>query len=291
LIKWRGTAYRFHPLFSLVIIGSVLTGYFIEVITLFGIVLIHEFGHAAAAKGFGWRLKEVQLLPFGGVAVVEELGTVPAREELIVALAGPLQHLWLIGFAYGAQAFPGVNQEWWSYFIQANIMIALFNLLPILPLDGGKIIQCLLSYIMPYHSCVYYAIVISLLFSALMIVAAVYKVLSGDLQLNLLVIGLFLLYSNWYGYRQLPYHFLRFLMSRGKQVSRYMIKGTLAQPIVVNKQRKISEVLKLFMREKYHLIYVVNEKGRIQAVLPEQQLVYGYLEGKKPGSAVSELFR
>lgn len=44
-----------------------------------------------------------------------------------------------------------------------------------------------------------------------------------------------------------------------------------------------------FMREKYHLIYIVNEAGRIQAILPEQQLVSGYLDGK-PGSAVSDLF-
>ncbi len=290
MIRWRGTTYRFHPLFTLVMIGSALTGYFLEAITLFGIVLIHELGHVAAAKGFGWRLKEVQLLPFGGVAVVEELGTVPAREELIVALAGPLQHLWLIGLAYGAQVFSPGNEEWWSYFIRANFMIALFNLLPVLPLDGGKILQSLLSYVVPYRRCVYCSVVVGLFLSLFIIFGAVYQVFSGDLQLNLLVIGLFLLVSNWYGYRQIHFHFIRFLMSRGMHMSRFLAKGTLAQPIVVTKQRKISEVLKLFMREKYHLIYVVNEKGRIQAVLPEQQLVSGFMEGKKPGSAVSELF-
>lgn len=56
---------------------SVLTGYFIETVTLFGIVFIHEMGHVVAAKSFGWRVKEVQLLPFGGVAVVEEPGAYP----------------------------------------------------------------------------------------------------------------------------------------------------------------------------------------------------------------------
>jgi stage IV sporulation protein FB len=55
--------------------------------------------------------------------------------------------------------------------------------------------------------------------------------------------------------------------------------GTLAQPIVVARQQKISDILKLYMREKYHLIYVMNEKGRIQAILPELQLVSGFLDG------------
>ena len=77
-------------------IGCAFTGYFLEAITLFGIVLIHELGHLTAAKGFGWRVQEVQLLPFGGVLIVDELGTTSTREELIVALAGPLQHVWMI---------------------------------------------------------------------------------------------------------------------------------------------------------------------------------------------------
>ncbi|MFC5447252.1 M50 family metallopeptidase [Paenibacillus aestuarii] len=290
MIKWAGTTYRFHPLFTLILIGSALTGYFLEAVTLFGIVLVHELGHLAAAKGFGWRVREVQLLPFGGVIVVEELGTVPTGEELIVALAGPLQHVWMILTAWLAQWLGLGDAEWWNYFVEANVMIGLFNLLPVLPLDGGKVMQCLLGYVLSYHRTILYTAWISMILSAIVIVAAIVQLLAGHLPLNLLVIGLFLLISNWYAYRQLPYHFFRFLMSRGERVSRLLSKGTLAQPIVVTKQRTMAETVKLFMREKYHLIYVVNEKGRIQAVLPEQQLVSGYLEGKKPGSAVSDLF-
>lgn len=101
LIKIFGTAFRVHPLFSIVIFLSVLTGYFLEVVTLFAIVLLHELGHLAAAKNLGWRIQEVRLLPFGGAAVVEELGTVPAWEEIVVAAAGPLQNGFLIFFLPG----------------------------------------------------------------------------------------------------------------------------------------------------------------------------------------------
>lgn len=290
MIKFAGTTYRFHPLFTLILIGSALTGYFLEAITLFGIVLVHELGHLAAASGFGWRVREVQLLPFGGVLVVDELGSMPAWEELIVALAGPLQHVWLILLALLMKWMGAGSSNWWDYFIEANLMIALFNLLPVMPLDGGKIMQSLLGYLLSYHNTILYTVWISMFLSLAIIVMAIIQLFSGQLPLNILVIGIFLLVSNWYAYRQLPYHFFRFLIGRGSRVSQLLSRGTLAQPIVITKHRTMADTLKLFMREKYHLIYIVNETGRIQAVLPEQQLVSGYLDGKKPGSAVSDLF-
>lgn len=290
MIKWAGTTYRFHPLFTLVMIGSALTGYFLEAATLFGIVLIHELGHLAAASGFGWRVREVQLLPFGGVLIVDELGTAPTREELIVALAGPLQHVWMILVALLMKWMDMGASSWWDYFIEANLMIGLFNLIPVMPLDGGKVMQSLLGYLLSYHNTILYTAWISMVLSSGIIVIAILQLIGGQLPLNILVIGIFLLISNWYAYRQLPYHFFRFLIGRGNRVSQLLSRGTLAQPIVITRHRTMAETLKLFMKEKYHLIYVVGETGRIQAVLPEQQLVSGYLDGKKPGSAVSDLF-
>ncbi|OCT14938.1 Zn-dependent protease [Paenibacillus pectinilyticus] len=290
MIKIAGTKYRFHPLFTLIMIGCALTGYFLEAITLFGIVLIHELGHLTAAKGFGWRVQEVQLLPFGGVLIVDEMGTTSTKEELVVALAGPLQHVWMILLAVVIKSFDMGSSSWWDYFIQANLMIGLFNLIPVMPLDGGKVMQGLLSYIMSYHNAIVYSTWISMILSVSIIVMAITQLLHGQLPINILVVGIFLLISNWYAYRQIPYHFLRFLMGRGFRVGQLLSRGTRAQPIVITKQLTMAETLKLFMREKYHLIYVVNEVGRIQAVLPEQQIVGGYLDGKKPGSAVSDLF-
>ncbi|MZQ85897.1 Zn-dependent protease [Paenibacillus sp. 5J-6] len=290
MIKLAGTTYRFHPLFTLILIGSAFTGYFLEAITLFGIVLVHELGHLAAAGGFGWRVREVQLLPFGGVLVVDELGSVPSWEELVVSLAGPLQHVWLIALGLLMKWLDVGTASWWDYFIEANLMIGLFNLLPVMPLDGGKVMQSLLGYLLSYHNTILYSVWISMFLSLGIIVMAILQLISGQLPLNILVIGIFLLVSNWYAYRQLPYHFFRFLIGRGSRVSVLLSRGTLAQPIVITKHRTMADTLKLFMREKYHLIYIVNEAGRIQAILPEQQLVSGYLDGKKPGSAVSDLF-
>jgi stage IV sporulation protein FB len=271
---------------------SIVTGYFIELITLFGIVFIHELGHVAMAKIFGWHVKEVQLLPFGGVAVVEESGNIPAFEELWVALAGPAQNAWMAGFAIGMMNFSGSDTIWWGYFLQANLLIGLFNLLPILPLDGGKILLSLLSFRICYYRTLHICGWFSLCFSCGIVMYAFMRIgTHGGVQLNLLMIGLFLVYSNWMSYRNIPYQFRRFLMSREGRAIQHLARGTLAQPILVGGHKEISSIVQMLMREKYHLIYILSKQGIIQKALTEQRLIQSYFLDARSNRAISEIFR
>lgn len=282
MIKWGGTAYRLHPLFVLLMLSSVLTGYFVEMLTLFGVVTIHELGHVAAAKSFGWRVREVQLLPFGGVAAVDEASNVPAREDFLVALCGPLQNAWMAAFAYAMQMLGWGDGAYWQYFLQANVMIGLFNLLPALPLDGGKMLLCALSYAVSYHKAMTAAFYLSLLVSLMMITAAVIRYPGEGIQFNLLVIGLFLFYSNWFGYKNLPYLFLRFLVSREKRSRELLEVGTLPSPLLVRADTQPMEVFRRFMREKPHLLYIVGRTGAVLRVMPEAKLLQAYLSRMGP---------
>lgn len=289
MINRFGITLKLHPLFILIMLASIWTGDFLELFTLFAIVLVHEFGHAAAARGFGWTIREIMLLPFGGVAVVED-SNCPAWQELAVAAAGPLQNAWMaaLGWLFGELGWWG--PEWAAYFIRCNLLIGCFNLLPILPLDGGKMLQALLSLKLPFHQALFYGSRISLLLSALLTLAAFAPLGGAGIQLNLLLIGIFLIYSNWFHRRALPFHFFRFLLGRDQREERWLSKGTLAQPIVVKKHRRIGQIMQLFRKEKYHLIYILNDTGTIQTVIPEQRIIAAALNDKKSDSAVSELF-
>jgi stage IV sporulation protein FB len=288
--RWFGTTYRFHPLFSIVLLLSLAAGYFIETATLFAIILIHEIGHVTAAKSFSWRVREVQLLPFGGVVVVDELGSMPVWQEIVVALAGPLQNVWMIATAFFLQWLGLISAEWSAYFIKANLFIAVFNLLPILPLDGGKILQSLLSLWQPFYRVIFITCILSFIFSLVLIVFSLLHVLRGGIQLNLLIIGIFLMYSNWYSYKSLSYHFMRFLINREVAIARLVNQGTLAKPIIVNSRIKVSDIVRMFIREKYHLVYVLDEQGMIRIVLPEKPLLLSYFTESRRGCAISELF-
>lgn len=268
---------------------AAFTGHFVEMITLFGIVFIHELGHVAAAKHFGWRIREIRLTPFGGVAVTEEAGSIPAREEAIVAICGPLMNAAMIGFAFTME-FAGLwTEAWKQYWINANTALLLFNLLPIMPLDGGKLLQSALSMIIPYRRTMRITVIVSLLASGVMLGTACSRLGTGGLELNLAMIASFLLYSNWHEWRTLQYRFLRFLMRRNIRVAEWKRQGVAALPILARKKTALPAIVTKFMRERLHIVLVLDEQGRLITVLPEESCTVHYLE-KKNNCAVSEIF-
>jgi stage IV sporulation protein FB len=277
LIKWRGIVFRLHPLFVLVMIASIVTGRFSEIITLFVIVLWHELGHLVAALRYGWTVREVKLLPFGGVVEVEEAGTLPVREEIGVAIAGPIQNAILAAIGFGLGQAGLIDRDWSDDFVRANVLIGLFNLLPVLPLDGGRMLQAWISLQVPFHRTLMWSAKISLVFSGLIVVASLYPLLNGGLlHLNLLAVGLFLCASNWTYFRNVPFVFLRFLVHRSERSERHINRGTISHPIVIADNRPLSHILRLFMKEQYHLVYVMKQ-GKIAKVVPEKTIIDGFL--------------
>lgn len=280
LIRLWGVRISLHPFFVIIMLASLATGHFIELITLFAIVFIHECGHAAAAALLGCRVLSIQMLPFGGVAVIEDGGRLTAGREIIIALAGPLQNIVMVGITMLLQYANLGDPVFLAYIIQGNLLIALFNLLPVLPLDGGKIVQALVSLIAPYYTTLMWTYRISILCSTGVILFAISKWITGDygLPLNILLIGLFLFYSNVTDYRNVPYRFIRFLMNREGAFAHHASTGSLAQPIISFPAKPLDTILRLLKREKYHMVYVMNRQGRIMAVLPEQRIIGSYFK-------------
>lgn len=277
MIRICGIEFSLHPLFVIVMLLSILTGQFLELITLFTIVFIHELGHVCAAVLNGVTVKSVQLLPFGGVADIEDHGSLTAYREIGIALAGPLQNGLMIGCAMLLQQTGYGNESFMNYFIGSNIIIALFNLLPILPLDGGKVLQSAVSLIVPYYTALLWCGRVSIVASLLVVVYALLPLgTSGGVRLNMLMIGVFLIYSNITDHRNLPYRFVAFLMNRGAVYDRYVRTGALARPIVAMSAKPLDDILRLFKRNQYHFIYVLNTNGNVMAVVPEQRLLSSY---------------
>ena len=94
--------------------------------------------------------QKIQLLPFGGVAELEEHGNKSLKEELVVVIAGYIQHIWMMAIGYMLFEAGWLHAELYYFFMWNNIIILAFNLLPIWPLDGGKVLFNVLSYRFPY---------------------------------------------------------------------------------------------------------------------------------------------
>ena len=111
-------------------------------------VLVHELGHALTARRYGVEVQEITLWLLGGVAQFNEM---PRQRgaEAVVGIAGPLTSVALSGLFYGLwRVTPdtaGAAQFVFSYLVWANLLLAIFNLLPALPLDGGRVLRSLLA--------------------------------------------------------------------------------------------------------------------------------------------------
>jgi Zn-dependent protease len=135
-------------------------------VAIFACVVLHEFGHALTARAFGIRTRDITLLPIGGMARMEQPFDRPL-EELVITLAGPAVNVVvaMLGFAIllsagvelptdrlhdlfglkrGLLDYP-LHEQLLIYLVFTNGFLALFNLLPVFPMDGGRVLRSLLA--------------------------------------------------------------------------------------------------------------------------------------------------
>src|SRR6516165_1225680 len=160
-----GTAIRVHITFLLFLAWIFAASYaeggpaaawsgLLFMVLLFACVLAHEFGHIVTARAFGVSTPDVTLLPIGGVARLERIPEAP-HEEFLIAIAGPLVNV-AIAFALvvltGAHldstdltAVDSMHVALADRLAIVNLFLALFNMIPAFPMDGGRVLRALLA--------------------------------------------------------------------------------------------------------------------------------------------------
>lgn len=129
------------------------------ILALFACVVIHELAHSLVAIRFGGKVRSVTLWPIGGVASMKSIPEQP-RQELLISLAGPLVNVMIAGLLILARGgfpawidvplVPRGPAELADALARANLILALFNLLPAFPMDGGRVMRSLLAMFLPY---------------------------------------------------------------------------------------------------------------------------------------------
>lgn len=191
-----------HPLFYLFMIIGILTGYFKDLFMIMSIITIHESGHVLMALYYKWPIEEIKVLPFGGMTIFKGCINRPLKEELLILVMGPLFQIigCLIINRY-------INNNLFMYY---NYFILLFNLLPIIPLDGSKLVNIIGDYFLPFLK----SYTVNIYISIISIIIVFILLLNINFNFICYIILIFLLLEIIRNYKKRELVFNRFLLER-----------------------------------------------------------------------------
>lgn len=227
---------EFHYTYLLVAISFILTGYFSNLIIFTSIIIIHELGHYTIAKINKLNVEKIIIYPYGGLTKLNIPLNTNINKELSVAISGVIFQciyyiIIIIFYKYGL-----IRTYIFNQFTTYHHSILFFNLLPIHPLDGSKILTSLISKVFPYKITFKLNILISLITLTTLVVVNYY-------QFNyttILILTLILSSIHKY-YKEINYFFNKFLLER------YLHNITYPHTKKINK-------LDYIYKEKYHII-------------------------------------
>lgn len=217
------------------IILSLLTGSFHLLFIISFLLIIHELGHFITAKIFGIKVDKIYLYPFGGIAKFHIPLNYPILKELIILINGPLaQELAKIILI---KYFPRYE----NLIVVYHYSILIFNLLPIYPLDGGKLINLIISSITPYKKSIKLSIIISYLTILILVLLNI-----NNIKINTIIMIIFLIYKVSIENKTINIKYENFLLER--YINNYNFKKT----TIINDYRN-------FYKGKRHLLKINNK--------------------------------
>ena len=219
---------KFHYTYIILALSLVLTGYYIDLISFTSLILFHELGHYLTALVLGFRVQKIVIYPYGGLTKIDDIIDKNINKELIVAISGLLfQTIFfvIISILYKQ----GILRKYtYNIFNNYNKTLFLFNILPIIPLDGSKILNLLLEKIFPYKLSNILILIISIVTLILLLIFNIYSN-----NYNFIMIISILIYYMFNFYKNLKYMFNRFLLER------YLYNIEFKRKIIINNPNKM----------------------------------------------------
>lgn len=285
---------RIHPLFLLLGVWYACKGELFLFLVSTVVALQHEYAHALAGAKLGYRLNEIVLMPYGAV-LDGDLRSVSLKDEIFVALCGPLCNLCTALFFLAIWWLHPTMYAFTDVAYYHSLSIALVNLLPAYPLDGGRILRCILirHYLTRLSTehlaeraaervCTW----ITLSISAVFFLGFVVFLFNGVLQPTLLTFGIFLaLGKKGNADKSAVYKKYDFSVTdalrRGIEVRRVAILDTCA----------VKDSLRFLTRGVYLVLEVYNEREERLFTLTQNQLSLLFAHADSPYETIGDLYR
>lgn len=267
-----------NPFVLITIIFFWLIGRVNELLIIFISITIHELGHLLIAKCFNININKLALTPIGFMANINYSDYKRYYHEIIISIAGPAVNLLaaLAGYIISLYFLDKFNNI--GFFILVNFSLAFINILPILPLDGGKIFRAALFFRLGYNPTRKIFSVVSKTISIALICLGIYQIFICGNNVSLLLIGIFLYIYIYKEKDEMQYFLIGELIYKKKKLRE---AGALfIEYIACFEDIKIIEIVKKIRSNRYHIAKVLDnnmdQKGEItETEMLECLTIYG----------------
>ena len=283
---------RLHPLFLLVGVWYAFSGELFLFLISTLVALQHECAHAFAAAKLGYKLNAVVLMPFGAV-IDGDLKGISLKDEIFVAFCGPLCNLITALFFVAIWWFAPTMYAFTDTAFYASLSIALINLLPAYPLDGGRILQCSLSrFFAKTHTEQAKAEKkarricrgVTLLFACSFLLCFFLFCLRKQVNFSLLAFGLFLFVGAFGNKEQAVYEKLDFSFTPSLQ------KGVELRRVAILNECPIKDAFRFLARGSYLVLEVYDKQERHLFNLSQNRLAALFAAAQTPYEKIGELY-
>jgi stage IV sporulation protein FB len=255
-----------------------LSGFALHLMVFAGSLLFHELGHIGAASLMGAEVTRIEVWPFGAVGRLERAWQLAPAAETVVALAGPFNSGMLCSLASALQRGLAQSPSYaYSQFplldllVRVNLGLFLMNLIPCLPLDGGRVLRSQLALRSGYVEASKGVAKWGLFAGALLTVAAAAGVLAGRDWHPFLVVGPLVVWGALDERRGAGAQNVMDILTRSDRLVQR--KAIAVQEIMVSQDATVSEVVRRFRPSKYHVVLVANRSMRVMGKLTETRVL------------------
>lgn len=239
-----------HPIFILTLFVFISIGYFRFLCFFMILIIVHELGHILISLLFKWNIDKIIILPFGGLTKYNEIINRPLIEEFLIAISGILFQI----------IFYMLIKDYidYKYFSFINYFIIIFNLLPIYPLDGSKILNIIFNKVTSYKNSLSLTIVISYIF----IIVLSFLFLNINKIITFILIFLFLEVNKLYKERKQLFN--KFLLERHLNDFKFKHKKTINNVYKMKKDyRHLFYIEGKYLTENFFLKKMFDIRGNL----------------------------
>lgn len=259
--------FSFSPIFIVFGFVVIYFGWVVQFFTYLIVMLLHEMSHYVVARCFGYRLNKIIFMPYGA-GLSGDSNIFKPSHEVVIALAGPLLNLVLVLVSVAFWWIYPISFAYTQLFVTANLVLGIFNLLPIFPLDGGRVLVALfankVSKLKAYKVIKIVGLCFAGLFCLLFVVSAFSK-----LNLNFIFIAAFLATSSFNNLSNVYYE-----RSYVKNFSNTKnAKPVEVKTFAVNSKIPVLKLIKYIKGNNYTQFVVLNDDGNVLKTINETELL------------------